>query len=113
MNPKAREHRFRRIKEIGCLVCVEFRACDIHHLNLGGKAGQARRGDEFTIGLCKWHHVGETPLGMGSKEARIIFGPSLALSSREFREQFGTDDELLRAQNMIIELKDHISRITN
>ena len=54
--------RYLRIHEIGCLACRRrgwVRPCQVHHLNLDGKAGQKRRGDPYTIGLCPWHHVGE------------------------------------------------------
>lgn len=109
MTPKAREHRFRRIKELGCICCIVHRYCEIHHLNLGGKAGQKRLGDEFTVGLCPWHHQGKPPTGMGQKEARAIFGPSLKLSSRAFRELYGPDSALLARQNRLIEIADRVA----
>lgn len=71
---------------------------EIHHLNEGGHAGQKRRGDEFTIGLCSWHHRGIKSFLSGT------LGPSLALNSREFRECFGSDDQLLEEQNKLIEI---------
>jgi hypothetical protein len=70
-----------------------------HHLNLGGNAGQKRRGDEFSIPLGPWHHVGEPPRGMTKADAAIKFGPSLALQSRQFRAAYGSDDELLAVTN--------------
>lgn len=106
MTPAAFERRCQRIYSIGCLACRTrgwFNACQVHHLNLGGKAGQARRGDDCTIGLCPWHHVGEPPHGMTTRSMRAWVGPSLKLESRPFRQEFGTDDELLRRQNELIE----------
>lgn len=32
----------------------------------------------------------------------LTFGPSLALSSKIFRERFGTDDELLERTNQLL-----------
>ncbi|MGH9809349.1 MAG: Ref family recombination enhancement nuclease [Terriglobia bacterium] len=101
MTPAARERRFRRIKEIGCLACRAcgwFSTCEIHHLNLCGQAGRVRRGDEATIGLCAHHHRGTwLPASLKGK-----LGPSLALSSKAFRRRFGTDDELLAKQDRLI-----------
>lgn len=99
MNARARERRFSAIKEIGCIACLRFgiwRVPEVHHLNLGGLAGHKRRGDEFTIGLCRWHHR-----GIPSYTA-LLTGPSLARESKAFRAQFGTDDELLVEQNKLI-----------
>jgi hypothetical protein len=75
----------------------------VHHLNFDGKAGQARRGDEYTIGLCPYHHVGEPIYGMSVEQCRDVLGPSLKLHSRAFRDEFGSDDDLLARQNELIE----------
>ena len=73
---------------------------DAHHLLNGGR----RRGHEFTIALCPWHHRGVPPEGTaGCIGAALVFGPSLALSSREFHIFYGSDDELLETQNRLIE----------
>lgn len=37
------------------------------------------------------------------REAKAMLGPSLKLHSREFRAEFGSDDELLARQNELIE----------
>jgi hypothetical protein len=117
MNPKAREHRFRRLREMGCVACsIEsggIWSCgvlEIHHLNLGGKAGQARRGDEFTIPLGLWHHQGRPPSGESTSSARVLYGPSLKYHSRAFRAEYGSDDELLAKVNDEIERRDRIAR---
>lgn len=97
-----REERFRRLQKLGCIACRKrgrFSLPDIHHLNIGGHAGHKRRGDRFTIPLCPPHHRG-------------IFwreedhGPSLALHPRRFREEFGTDDALLREVDLLIGAED-------
>ena len=94
--------RFADIVQIGCLACLRFGLHsdpDVHHLNLGGRAGQERLGDDFTIGLCPWHHRGILP-------PMLPVGPSLAKESRKFREFFGSDAELLMEQNrLILELR--------
>lgn len=97
MTPAARDRRFGRIREIGCLACRQlgwYGAPDVHHLNLGEHAGQVRRGDEYTIGLCPWHHR-----GIGKF---VDIGPSLAKEPVKFRQRFGSDDELLAKQNELI-----------
>lgn len=104
MTPAARERRFRRIREIGCLCCRLrgwFVRPEVHHLNLDGKAGQKRRGDEFTIGLCSYHHQGHLPAHMNRASVRRMLGPCLK-ESREFRKAFGSDDKLLAEQNRIL-----------
>lgn len=105
-NPtKAQKARFYAIQEIGCIVCRRHRrlkrAAEIHHLTVGGKHGQKRRGHDFTIGLCSWHHRGVNAFGNPSLGA-TTYGPSYALEPRKFRERFGNDDQLLRYQNELI-----------
>jgi hypothetical protein len=91
------QRRFDSLRRIGCVACrkegIRTLGVDIHHLNVGGKAGQKRRGDAFTIPLCPWHHRGVGPCDVD------IYGPSLANQSRAFRERYGTDDELLAFTN--------------
>jgi hypothetical protein len=104
---KAQALRFEKLKRLGCIACKKEQTHsptpDIHHLNLGGRAGQKRRGHDFTIPLCVWHHAGRrfrddvSPLAF-----RLIYGPSLAKQSKLFREIYGTDDELLAETNKLI-----------
>lgn len=107
MNPKAREHRFRRLKEMGCLACWKDGRMnvypEIHHLNFDGKAGQKRRGDEFTIPLCQWHHQGTPMPGTG------VDGPTLKYHSRAFRKRYGTDAQLLAKTNDLIRQRDEFA----
>lgn len=92
--------RFAAIKDIGCIACrlygFGYRPCDVHHLTVGGKHGQPRRGHQYTIGLCPPHHTG-TPDQYGP-----IPGPSYAKAPRAFRTTFGDDDALLQRQNELI-----------
>jgi hypothetical protein len=70
-----------------------------HHLNLDGKAGQKRRGDEFSIPLCQWHHRSVTVHEYTQGEMHWRYGPSLAKESKAFRERYGSDDLLLELTN--------------
>lgn len=87
-----------RFQEIGCVACRKmgyFSLADVHHLLSGGR----RRGHDFTIPLCPWHHRGIEP-------PPVDVGPSLANGSKPFRAAFGSDDELLAEVNRLIgELK--------
>lgn len=97
-----RDERFRRLQELGCIACRKMRkfsAPDIHHLNLGGHAGQKRRGDAFTIPLCPAHHRGV----FWREEDH---GPSLAIHPGRFRREFGSDDELLAEVNALLGVND-------
>lgn len=103
---KAQQLRMDRIREIGCIACRKrggSTQCEIHHQNLGGKAGQKCLGHDFTIGLCAWHHDGRQTLAIPTRAAhRAALGPCLKYDSREFRAEFGTDSELLAYQNELI-----------
>ena len=113
--PTAAHHaRWDAAKLLGCVACriiatnvpprrKNDQALEIHHLNEGGAAGRKRRGHEFTICLCRWHHQGELPRGMREFQAEMQYGPSLKRASKRFRETFGTDDQLLEYQNRILE----------
>ena len=101
------QKRYEALIHIGCICCrlQESTCCgpvEVHHLNLGGKAGQRRLGDDYTIPLGAWHHRG-TPYWMETKSRmRTLFGPSLALQSKLFRERYGTDETLLAKTNELI-----------
>ena len=96
--------RWGRFESVGCVACrldgFLNRCIQVHHLNIGGKAGQKRRGHDFTIPLCPWHHQGQ--------DTGICLGPSLALESRKFRERYGSDDDLLAMTNSLLETLDQL-----
>lgn len=113
MNPRAREHRFRRLKELGCIACWKDGRPDVYpeiqHLNLDGHAGQKRLGDEFTIPLCKWHH--QKHRMDPSRDAEWheqLLGPSLK-DAAKFHEKYGSDDELLAKVNDLIRQRDEMA----
>src|SRR5688572_10509069 len=97
------------IKSLPCIACrlygVHFQPypTEEHHLNLGGKAGQKRRGDDYSIPLCSWHHRAVMKPSIDSKAMSALYGPSLAKQSRLFRQTFGTDDQLLALTNEKLE----------
>lgn len=96
---KAQQARFDAIREVGCIACLARgmnRYAEVHHLTIGGRHGQKRRGHDFTVGLCPFHHRGENTFG--DDDPTAIYGPSYALEPRRFREVFGQDDALLAEQ---------------
>lgn len=114
-NPtKAQRARFDALHEIGCIVAVmrgmKRVPCEIHHLTIGGRHGQKRRGHEFTIGLNPWSHRGETFSGLNEAQCDTLFGPSYARQPRLFRQVIGQDDFLLGYQDELI-LQLHEQRI--
>ena len=92
------------IRALPCIACKMYghaqpNGTEEHHLNLGGKAGQKRRGEDFSIPLCKWHHRGLAQANKTTLQMRHQFGPSLAKQSKMFRETYGSDDDLLAKTN--------------
>lgn len=95
---KADLERFDLMQQLGCAACSQYfrdSQADVHHLLSGGR----RRGHQFTIPLCPWHHRGVPPDGFSIGVAEATFGPSLARSPRKFRSKFGSDEELLEYVN--------------
>ena len=74
------------------------RQCDYHHF----KSGNVRRGHQYGVALCIWHHRGYPMLG-GVPRTREVYGPSLMDGSRLFHETYGSDEELLEIQNTILQ----------
>lgn len=114
---KAEAERMAKIPHLGCIACfIELKrnsanlhaffgqqtACEVHHLNVGGKHGQKRRGHRYTIGLCSWHHRGESTISTIHERVREILGPSFLHHARAFRERYGSDDELLELQDDLL-----------
>lgn len=103
---KAQEARFHAIQQIGCICCrlqgLGWSPAEVHHLTIGGKHGQKRRGHDFTIGLCSTHHRGTWVPWIDKCR------PLYSEQPRAFRERFGQDDALLAFQNeLIAELHDN------
>lgn len=66
-----------------------------HHLR-----GKSRH--DLTVGLCCWHHQAIPFSPYTHQFMRDYFGPSLAEGSKPFHAEFGSDDELLGAQNLLL-----------
>ena len=105
---------------IPCLVGVSLGIIDPAHACRGGssddgelammefnhcKSGNMRRGHREGFAICTWHHHGSQQLhvlGMPAKEARARWGPSMFDQGRLFRETFGSDDDLIQAQEFVL-----------
>ena len=74
--------------QVGCIACwidhKVYTPCQIHHLLDTGR----RRGHQYSIGLCYNHHQGNG---------------GIHRAKRAFRNQYGTDDDLLDLTNERIE----------
>jgi hypothetical protein len=103
---KSQSMRFDTIKHGPCMACqinavrwwprADGAGCDAHHLLSGGR----RRGHDFTIALCPWHHRGIRPDDCRTDaDALHRYGPSYALNKTIFHETYSGDDELLAMQN--------------
>lgn len=109
MNERERQARFEALRLAGCLCCrlagpllrTAMRV-EIHHLNEGGLHGGKRRGDEFTIPLCEWHHRGVLKTAMNRESMTRVYGPSWAGGSKPFRAHYASDDSLLSYANKLI-----------
>lgn len=103
-----RRERTRRIRMLPCLACTIDGRLDVcgrtteHHLNFDGKAGQRRRGNDYTIPLGDWHHQGIPKRNWTSKQMAEVYGPSLAQQSKAFRHRYGDDDSLLARTNKLL-----------
>lgn len=105
MNPNIRDML---IREIGCIACrMDGTAYKIeaekHHLLTTGLHGNGKRlGEDYTLGLCTWHHRGVPFWGHTEEECIEAYGPSYGGQAREFREKYGDDETLLAYQNKLI-----------
>ena len=99
---KAEIARWDIMREIGCICCilkgVHGNPPQIHHIVEGRK----RLGHMFSIACCPWHHTGQLPTGATKQYIEERIGPSYALDPRKFKEEFGTQRELLEFQNELI-----------
>lgn len=104
------ERRLQRIQEIGCVACYRrgFRGtpCDINHIAKGGRRqGKIKfgrhEGHKHTFGLCPWHHRGYA-LTAPQEVLERTLGPSMARSPAAFRAEFGSSDELLEYQELLL-----------
>ena len=110
---KEEEARIIACKEGSCVACLAWaesdqaplgfapvHGCDYHHILSGGR----RIGHMSGMGLCAWHHRGVPSWGCTVKEMRAHYGPSLMDGSKLFHAAYGSDDELLAGQNLLLEV---------
>ena len=100
-----RLRRFARLQRIGCVACLQesiSSQADIHHIVDKGYRKHSG-GDDSTIPLCPYHHRGLLPDGMSLADAEQMYGPSLALSKREFVTRFGSERALLLFVDHLLE----------
>ncbi len=96
--------RMAKVKQLPCVACRKRGApfqcgvTEVHHLLNSSK----RRGHDFTVSLCTWHHRAVPLIGCTSKAMTDTFGPSLRLASKKFHEVFGDDDSLLAETNRLL-----------
>lgn len=70
-----------------------------HHCNAFGLAGKKRLGDDQSVALCAYHHVGTLLPGISREDMAHKYGPSLALNKKLFRFTYGDDSALIAATN--------------
>lgn len=94
--------RWSWFQEVGCLPCRKEERmgvpADVAHETQGGR----RTGHEFTFPGCAWHHRGHPPEGMDGAMATAFYGPSFAISKRDFQAAYGTERQLAEETDRII-----------
>ena len=93
---KAEKAHIARVKAMPCIACVKVGerqpfVTEAHHTLSGGR----RRGHMQVLPCCSYHHRGLVLSTHSVSDMERDYGPSLALRSKAFHEQFGSDDELL------------------
>ncbi len=98
MTTKAIAARYEALSKMPCLIGALWPA---HRRRCGGglennhltSIANRKRDDMRTIRLCFNHHQAQSPLPVGLAYHK---------GSKKFRENFGTDDQLLALQNKLI-----------
>lgn len=97
--------RLHFIKEIGCVAChIRFGAA-----SPGGVGHHAEDDNDVVLGhdcmicFCDWHHVAARTHGKTRIQMLDEYGPSRHFHTVAFREEFGTDLQLLEKQNALLE----------
>lgn len=98
---KAQKYRITLItQELGCLAChIEgfgYEPCDYHHCD------DQKQDHDRGYGLCPWHHRGIVPVGYSMRMMYEKRGDSKGLDARQFRLNYGTEQQLLDLQNQRI-----------
>jgi hypothetical protein len=105
MQAKESLKRYEALREMGCIACsingYSAGIAEMHHLVDKGYRKHSG-GNQATIPLCAWHHRGEPWMDFPVSYMRERFGPSMALESKTFSVEFGTQRELLAKVNELI-----------
>jgi len=80
-----------RARALGCVVCKRMgywqpNETQIHHRNLGDLHGQKQLGQHAVVAMCAYHHQGILRPGHSADAMRELWGPSFALTPRDFRQ---------------------------
>ena len=106
MTSRAEQRRDFAIRAIGCVVArirgMGYVPVERHHMTIGSKHGQKRRGEAFSVGLNPYSHRGVPFNGLTLSQCKAMFGPSLALEPSAFRALY-PDAVLLAKQEQLIE----------
>lgn len=110
---KAEQDHLDAIHDMPCMCCVieelnQPSRTEAHHLTDKGTR-KLSGGHMAVLPLCGWHHRGDVR-GCGAlcnpptiKNATATYGPSLAMSKRQFTGKYGTERELLAQTNADLE----------
>lgn len=86
-----------------CICCLltrdRTRLPEVHHI----VEGQTRLGHAYSYSMCEYHHRGMLHEGLSRQEHIGMIGPSLAYGSKPFVEFFGTQGNLLRLQDIMLD----------
>lgn len=104
---KAEGARLAILARLPCMCCVVMgrnqpSRTTIHHLVDKGTRVLSG-GHMATLPLCGWHHVGRQANGMTRVMMAAKYGPSLALQKKAFVERYGTERELLKRIDGLLE----------
>ncbi len=96
--------RSKLVRQLRCIPCeiedVEQPfPTEADHCNEHGLAGKKRRGDDFQIASCGWHHRGLLLPGWTRDEMTHTHGPSMAHDQKQFRLAYGDDNTLVAVTN--------------
>jgi hypothetical protein len=99
--------RYDALRELGCIAgiiagvpCYGAKV-DIHHLVDRGYR-RLSGGNQATIPLCRWHHVGEPPIDYTVGYMHAVSGPSMYWHSKEFTATYGSQRTLLARVNEML-----------
>lgn len=99
--------RYEALREIGCICCLIARnptqcgKVTMHHLVDKGYRAHSG-GNQATIPLGEWHHMGRCHNGYKEGHMRMMYGPSMALEGKTFDDVYGSQRDLLARVNELL-----------